>query len=285
MTRAPFVMGKPESAFGRAQTLEDTTMGWRFINPALQAAYGTESMPQTGERVAEEYGISRDSQDRFALRSQARTARAIAAGVLAQEICPVTLPKPRGQAEPAVVSQDEHPRPGTTLEALAKLKGVVRPDGTVTAGNASGINDGAAVVLVASEAAVARHGLNPIARIVQSTSVGVLPAVMGIGPVPAVQKLLAVTGLDLSQIDVIELNEAFASQSVAVLRALGLSEDAEFVNPNGGAIALGHPLGASGARLVLSAARELARREGTYAVCTLCVGVGQGAALLLEGVS
>jgi 3-oxoadipyl-CoA thiolase len=285
MTRAPFVMGKPESAFGRAQTLEDTTMGWRFINPALQAAYGTDSMPQTGERVAEEYGISRDSQDQFALRSQARTARAIAAGLLAQELCPVTLPKQRGQAEPAVVSQDEHPRPGTTLEALAKLKGVVRPDGTVTAGNASGINDGAAVVLVASEAAVARHGLNPIARIVQSTSVGVLPAVMGIGPVPAVQKLLAVTGLDLPQIDVIELNEAFASQSVAVLRALGLSEDAEFVNPNGGAIALGHPLGASGARLVLSAARELARREGTYAVCTLCVGVGQGAALLLEGVS
>jgi 3-oxoadipyl-CoA thiolase len=285
MTRAPFVMGKPESAFGRAQTLEDTTMGWRFVNPALQAAYGTDTMPQTGERVAEVYGVSRESQDQFALRSQARTARAVENGVLAEEICPVTLPKQKGQAEPTIVSLDEHPRPGTTLEALAKLKGVVRPDGTVTAGNSSGINDGAAVVLVASETAVERHGLNPIARIVQSTSVGVLPAVMGIGPVPAVQKLLAASGLQLSQIDLFELNEAFASQSVAVLRELGLAEDAEFVNPNGGAIALGHPLGASGARLVLSAARELARRKSRYAVCTLCVGVGQGAALLLEGVS
>jgi acetyl-CoA C-acetyltransferase len=279
MTRAPFVMGKAESPFARQASLQDTTMGWRFINPLLKQQYGVDSMPETAENVAAEYGIGREDQDRFALASQSRAAAAQEAGLFAQEIVPVTIPQKKG--DPLVVSKDEHPR-ATSMEALGKLKGVVRPDGTVTAGNASGINDGACALIVASAEAAARHGLTRRARIVGMATAGVAPRVMGIGPVPAVRKLLRQTGLTLDQMDLIELNEAFAAQGLAVLRELGLRDDDPRVNPQGGAIALGHPLGMSGARLALSAALQLQRSGGRYALCTMCVGVGQGIALILE---
>ncbi|MFN3829022.1 MAG: 3-oxoadipyl-CoA thiolase [Tepidimonas ignava] len=281
MSRAPFVMPKAETAFARTTAVYDTTIGWRFVNPRMQAAYGVDSMPETAENVAAEYGIAREDQDRFALASQRKALAAQQAGVLAQEIVPVTIPARKG--EPTVVAHDEHPRE-TTLEALAKLKGVVRPDGTVTAGNASGVNDGACALLLASEAAAARHGLTPRARVVGMAVAGVPPRVMGIGPAPATRKVLALTGLTLDQIDVIELNEAFAAQALAVLRLLGLPDDDARVNPNGGAIALGHPLGASGARLVTTAVNQLHRSGGRYALCTMCIGVGQGIALVLERV-
>ena len=282
MSRAPFVMPKAETAFSRASAVYDTTIGWRFVNPRMAAQYGTDSMPQTADNVAEEYGISRADQDAFAARSQARWEAAHKAGIFAEEIAPVTVPQRKG--DPVVVDTDEHPRPGTTVEKLARLKGVNGPDRTVTAGNASGVNDGAAALLIASEAAAARNGLTPIARIVGMAAAGVEPRVMGIGPVPATRKLLARTGLTLEQMDVIELNEAFAAQALAVLRQLGLPDDAPHVNPNGGAIAIGHPLGMSGARLVLTAAWQLKRTGGRHALCTMCVGVGQGTALILERV-
>jgi len=281
MTRAPYVMGKADSAFSRSAKIEDTTMGWRFVNKALKEVYGTETMPETAENVAADYGISRVDQDAFALASQNKTATAIAEGVFKQEIVPVTLPQKKG--EPIVFAQDEHPR-ATTTEALAKLKGVVRADGSVTAGNASGINDGACAVLIASGEAAKQHGLKPLARIVGMATAGVAPRVMGIGPVPAVQKLLRQTGLTLEQMDVIELNEAFAAQGLAVLRELGLKDDDARVNPNGGAIALGHPLGMSGARLVTTATYQLHRTGGRYALCTMCIGVGQGIAMIIERV-
>ncbi|WP_312513321.1 3-oxoadipyl-CoA thiolase [Massilia sp.] len=281
MTRAPFVMGKAETPFGRQAQLQDTTMGWRFINPALQAQYGTETMPETAENVARDYGISREDQDRFALASQAKAAAAQAAGLFERETIAVTIPQKKG--EPVVVARDEHPR-ATSLEALAKLKPVVRPDGTVTAGNASGINDGACALIVASREAAAIHGLTPRARIVGMATAGVEPRVMGIGPVPAVRKLLRQTGLSLEQMDLIELNEAFAAQGLAVLRELGLPDDDPRVNPQGGAIALGHPLGMSGARLATTALVQLEQSGGGYALCTMCVGVGQGIALILERV-
>jgi 3-oxoadipyl-CoA thiolase len=281
MSRAPFVMPKAETAFARTTAVYDTTIGWRFVNPRMQAAYGVDSMPETAENVAAEYGIAREDQDRFALASQRKALAAQQAGVLAQEIVPVTIPARKG--EPTVVAHDEHPRE-TTLEALAKLKGVVRPDGTVTAGNASGVNDGACALLLAREAAPARPGLTPRARVVGMAVAGVPPRVMGIGPAPATRKVLALTGLTLDQIDVIELNEAFAAQALAVLRLLGLPDDDPRVNPNGGAIALGHPLGASGARLVTTAVNQLHRSGGRYALCTMCIGVGQGIALVLERV-
>ncbi|WP_333709143.1 3-oxoadipyl-CoA thiolase [Tepidimonas ignava] len=281
MSRAPFVMPKAETAFARTTAVYDTTIGWRFVNPRMQAAYGVDSMPETAENVAAEYGIAREDQDRFALASQRKALAAQQAGVLAQEIVPVTIPARKG--EPTVVAHDEHPR-DTSLEALAKLKGVVRPDGTVTAGNASGVNDGACALLLASEAAAARHGLTPRARVVGMAVAGVPPRVMGIGPAPATRKVLALTGLTLGQVDVIELNEAFAAQALAVLRLLGLPDDDARVNPNGGAIALGHPLGASGARLVTTAVNQLHRSGGRYALCTMCIGVGQGIALVLERV-
>ncbi|MFN3957738.1 MAG: 3-oxoadipyl-CoA thiolase [Tepidimonas ignava] len=281
MSRAPFVMPKAETAFARTTAVYDTTIGWRFVNPRMQAAYGVDSMPETAENVAAEYGIAREDQDRFALASQRKALAAQQAGVLAQEIVPVTIPARKG--EPTVVAHDEHPR-DTSLEALAKLKGVVRSDGTVTAGNASGVNDGACALLLASEAAAARHGLTPRARVVGMAVAGVPPRVMGIGPAPATRKVLALTGLTLDQIDVIELNEAFAAQALAVLRLLGLPDDDARVNPNGGAIALGHPLGASGARLVTTAVNQLHRSGGRYALCTMCIGVGQGIALVLERV-
>ena len=281
MTRAPFVMGKADGAFSRNMAMQDTTMGWRFINPALKAAYGVETMPQTGENVAEDYGISREDQDKFALASQAKAARAIADGVFGDEIVPVSLVQKKG--DPIIFAQDEHPR-ATTMEALAKLKGVVKPDGTVTAGNASGINDGACALLIASAEAAKAHGLTPRARIVGMATAGVEPRVMGIGPAPATKKLLRQTGLTLEQMDVIELNEAFASQGLAVLRELGLRDDDPRVNPNGGAIALGHPLGMSGARLVTAAMYQLQRTGGRYALCTMCIGVGQGIALIIERV-
>jgi acetyl-CoA C-acetyltransferase len=279
MTRAPFVMGKPETAFARQAALQDTTMGWRFINPRLKEQYGVDSMPETAENVADRYGISRADQDRFALASQAKAAAAQEAGLFAEEIVPVTIPQRKG--EPVVVSQDEHPR-ATSIEALAKLKPVVRPDGTVTAGNASGINDGACALVIASADAARRHGLVPRARIVAMATAGVEPRVMGIGPVPAVRKVLRQSGLQLSQMDVIELNEAFAAQGLAVLRELGIADDDPRVNPQGGAIALGHPLGMSGARLATTAMYQLARANGRYALCTMCIGVGQGIALILE---
>lgn len=282
MTRAPFVVGKAGSAFARDMSLQDTTMGWRFVNPQMKALYGTHAMPETAENVADDYGVSRADQDAFALRSQRRAAAAQADGRLAEEIVPVTIPRKKG--EPTVVSADEHLRPDTTPEALAKLKGVVRPDGSVTAGNASGINDGAGALLVASGAAVERYGLKARARVVASTAAGVQPRVMGIGPVPAVRKLLARTGLSLDQMDVVELNEAFAAQALAVTRELGLPDDAAYVNPDGGAIALGHPLGASGARLAIAALRQLERGGGRYGLCTMCIGVGQGIALIIERV-
>jgi acetyl-CoA C-acetyltransferase len=286
MTRAPFVMGKADSAFSRAAKIEDTTMGWRFVNQALKEVYGTETMPETAENVATDYAVSRADQDAFALASQSKTAAAIAAGVFKQEIVPVTLAQSRRTAaagDPVVFAQDEHPR-ATTIEALAKLKGVVRADGSVTAGNASGINDGACALLIASADAAKLHGLKPLARIVGMATAGVAPRVMGIGPVPAVQKLLRQTGLTLAQMDLIELNEAFAAQGLAVLRELGLQDDDPRVNPNGGAIALGHPLGMSGARLVTTATYQLQRSGGRYALCTMCIGVGQGIALIIERV-
>jgi 3-oxoadipyl-CoA thiolase len=282
MTRAPFVMGKADSAFSRSAKIEDTTIGWRFINPAMVKAYGVDSMPETGENVAADYQISRADQDAFGLRSQQRASAAQARGFLAGEITPMTVPG--GKAGPTIVDRDEHPRADTTLEALAKLKPVVREGGTVTAGNAAGVNDGAAALIIASEEAAKKYGLTPRARILSYATAGVPPRVMGIGPVPATQKLMAKTGLKLSDFDIIELNEAFAAQVLAVLRQLGLADDAAHVNPNGGAIALGHPLGASGARLALTAMRALEEKQGRYALATLCVGVGQGAALAIERV-
>jgi acetyl-CoA acetyltransferase family protein len=282
MTRAPFVMAKSEKAFARAAAIEDTTIGWRFVNPAMRAAYGVDSMPETAEIVAQEFAVSREDQDAFALRSQQRTWAAQERGYLAGEIVPVDLPAGRG--ETVTVAWDEHPRPDTTLQGLAKLKAVVRAGGTVTAGNAAGINDGAAALVVASEDAARRYGLEPIARIAGYVAAGVEPRIMGMGPVPATRRLLARTGLGLEDFDVVELNEAFAAQALAVLRELGLADDATHVNANGGAISLGHPLGASGARLCLTAARSLADRKARRALVTMCVGVGQGAAMALEAV-
>jgi acetyl-CoA acyltransferase len=282
MSRAPYVVGKAEAAFGREQKMEDTTIGWRFVNSKMKAAYGTDSMPETAENVASEYGVSRQTQDAFAFRSQQRAAEAIASGRMAEEIVPVAVAHKKGSA--VEVSVDEHPRPETTIEGLAKLKPVVRADGTVTAGNASGVNDGACAMLLASEGAVAKYGLQPRARFVASAVAGVAPRVMGMGPVPASRKALERAGLKLEQMDVIELNEAFAAQAVAVLRELGLAEDAAHVNAQGGAIALGHPLGASGGRLITTAMYQLARGGGRYALCTMCIGVGQGIAAILEHV-
>ncbi|MGH9359746.1 MAG: 3-oxoadipyl-CoA thiolase [Terriglobia bacterium] len=282
MSRAPFVFGKAVSPFSRTTKIEDTTIGWRFVNPLMRAKYGVDSMPETGEIVAEEFRISRQDQDAFALRSQQRTAAAMGNGWLAEEIVPVSVPQKGG--EQALVRQDEHPRPHTTIEALSKLKGVVKPGGTVTAGNASGVNDGAGAMLLASEEAVRRHDLTPKARVVAAASAGVAPRIMGLGPVPATRAVLAKANLTLAEMDVIELNEAFASQALAVLRELGLPDDAAHVNPNGGAIALGHPLGASGSRIVMTAAYELQRGRGRYALCAMCIGVGQGIAIILERV-
>jgi 3-oxoadipyl-CoA thiolase len=282
MSRAPFVLGKADSAFSRTAKLEDTTIGWRFVNPLMKAKYGTDSMPETGENVAEEFHISRQDQDLFALRSQQRASDAMRSCRMSQEIVPVPIPQKKG--DPVLFSEDEHPRPDTTLEALSKLKPIVKPGGTITAGNASGVNDGACALLLASEAAAKRHGLTPKARVVVAVATGVAPRIMGMGPVPATREALAKGGLQLSQMDVIELNEAFASQALAVLRDLGLPDDAPHVNPNGGAIAIGHPLGASGARLVTTALYQLLRTNGRYALCTMCIGVGQGIALILERV-
>ncbi|RWK55895.1 3-oxoadipyl-CoA thiolase [Mesorhizobium sp.] len=282
MSRAPFVMPKAETAFSRTAEIYDTTIGWRLINPLMKKQYGIESMPETGENVAEEYAISRADQDAFAVRSQDKAVAAQANGRLAKEITPVTVPQRKGDA--VIVSKDEHPRAGTTIEALAKLPAPFRRGGTVTAGNASGVNDGAAALVVASEAAVKKYGLTPIARILGGAAAGMAPRVMGIGPVPATKKLCARLGLKPADFDVIELNEAFASQAIAVLRQLGIAEDAEHVNPNGGAIALGHPLGMSGARISGTAALELRERGGRYALATMCIGVGQGIAVALERV-
>jgi 3-oxoadipyl-CoA thiolase len=282
MTRAPFVMGKADSAFSRAAKIEDTTIGWRFVNPLMKAKYGIDSMPETAENVAMEFNVSRADQDAFAIRSQQRWARAHAAGLFRDEIVPVTLHGKKGESR--IFDTDEHPRPETTIEALAKLKGVVRPDGTVTAGNASGVNDGACALLLASGSAADRFGLTPRARVVGMATAGLAPRIMGFGPSPATKKVLAQTGLTIGQMDVIELNEAFAAQGLAVMRDLGLADDAEHVNPNGGAIAIGHPLGASGARLVTAAMYQLHRTGGRYALCTMCIGVGQGIALIIERV-
>ncbi len=279
MSRSPFVMPKAESAFSRANAVYDTTIGWRFVNKLMKERYGVDSMPETAENVAVEYGIEREAQDRMALASQMKAVAAQKAGHLAREICPVTIPQKKGEA--LIVDKDEHPRE-TSLEALAKLKGVVRPDGSVTAGNASGVNDGACALILANEAMAARNGLVPRARVVGMATAGVAPRVMGIGPAPATQKVLAQTGLALAQMDVIELNEAFAAQGLAVLRLLGLQDDDARVNAWGGAIALGHPLGASGARLVTTAVNRLHATGGRYALCTMCIGVGQGIALVLE---
>ena len=278
MSRAPFVLPKAESAFSRAMEVHDTTIGWRFVNPRMQALHGTDSMPGTAQNVADDYGVAREDQDAFALRSQERTARAVEAGRLAREIAPVAVPQRRG--DPVVVERDEHPR-ATTLEALGGLKPLF-PGGSVTAGNSSGVNDGAAALLVASERAVERYGLTPLARVSAMVATGVPPRVMGIGPEPATRKLLDRAGLKIGDVDLVELNEAFAAQALAVLRGLGLPDDAEHVNPNGGAIALGHPLGMSGARLALAAALELTDRSAERAVVTMCIGVGQGIAVLLE---
>ncbi len=281
MSRAPFVMPKAESAFSRSNAVYDTTIGWRFINKLMKEKYGVDSMPETAENVATDFKIEREAQDRMALASQMKAVAAQKAGVFDSEITPVTIPQKKGDA--LVVSKDEHPRE-TSLETLAKLKGVVRPDGTVTAGNASGVNDGACALLLASESEAAKHGLTPRARVVGMATAGVPPRIMGIGPAPATQKVLALTGLSLAQIDVIELSEAFAAQGLAVLRQLGLQDDDPRVNPNGGAIALGHPLGASGARLATTAVNQLHRSGGRYALCTMCIGVGQGIAVILERV-
>ncbi len=282
MSRAPFVMPKADTAFSRNAEIHDTTIGWRFVNPLMKAQYGVDSMPETGENVATEFGISRADQDAFAVRSQDRAVAAQANGVLGQEIATVEIPQRRG--DPVRVTVDEHPRPGTTVEALAKLATPFRKDGTVTAGNASGVNDGAAALLLASAAAVERHGLTPIARVIGAATAGVPPRIMGIGPVPATRRLLERLGLRIADLDVVELNEAFASQGIAVLRQLGLPEDGAHVNPNGGAIALGHPLGASGARIVGTAALEMRRRGGRRALATMCIGVGQGIALAVAAV-
>jgi 3-oxoadipyl-CoA thiolase len=281
MSRAPFVMPKAEAAFGRNPQIYDTTIGWRFVNPLMKSMYGVDAMPETAENVATDFNIERDAQDRMALASQMKAVTAQKAGFLAQEITPVTIPQKKGDA--VVVDKDEHPRE-TSLEALAKLKGVVRSDGTVTAGNASGVNDGACAILLADEATAAKHGLTPRARVVGMATAGVPPRIMGIGPAPATEKVLALNGLTLAQMDVIELNEAFAAQGLAVLRMLGLQDDDPRVNPNGGAIALGHPLGASGARLVTTATNQLHRAGGRYALCTMCIGVGQGIAVIIERV-
>src|SRR5271169_3556985 len=280
MSRAPFVMGKADAAFSRAAKIEDTTIGWRFINPLMKSKYGVDAMPETAEIVAEEFHVSREDQDAFALRSQQRAAAAMRAGILAQEIVPVAIPQKKG--DPVLFSTDEHPRADTSLAALAKLPGIVKPGGTVTAGNASGVNDGACALLLASESAAKRHGLSPKVHIVASAAAGVAPRIMGMGPVPASRKLFAKTNLMIGQMDVIELNEAFAAQALAVLRELGVADDAPHVNPNGGAIALGHPLGASGARLITTAMYQLVRTGGKYALCTMCIGVGQGIAIILE---
>ena len=282
MSRAPFVMPKADSAFSRNNAVYDTTIGWRFVNPLMKKLYDTHSMPQTADNVAEEFQIGRADQDAFALRSQQRWAAAHAAGRFADELVPVTIPRKKG--DPIIVATDEHPRPETTLEMLAKLKGVNGPDLSVTAGNASGVNDGACALLLASEEAAKRYDLIPRARVVGMATAGLAPRIMGFGPAPAVRKVLAQTGLTLAQMDVIELNEAFAAQGLAVLRDLGLPDDAAHVNPNGGAIAIGHPLGMSGARLVTTASYELARRGGRYALCTMCIGVGQGIAMVIERV-
>ncbi len=282
MSRAPFVMGKAETAWSRSAAIYDTTIGWRFPNPLMKKLFDTHSMPQTADNVAEDFHISRADQDAFALRSQQRWAAAHAAGRFADEIVPVTIPSKKG--DPKIFSVDEHPRPETTLEMLAKLKGVNGPELTVTAGNASGVNDGACAVLMASEQAAARHGLTPRARVIGMATAGVLPRIMGVGPAPAVRKVLAKTGLSLAQMEVIELNEAFAAQALAVLRDLGLGDAESHVNPNGGAIAMGHPLGMSGARLVTTAVAELHRRQARYALCTMCIGVGQGIAMVIERV-
>ena len=281
MSRAPFVMPKAESAFSRANAVYDTTIGWRFINKLMKERYGVDSMPETAENVAVDFKIEREAQDRMALASQLKAVAAQKSGFFDAEITPVVIPQKKG--DPVVVNQDEHPRE-TSLEALAKLKGVVRADGSVTAGNASGVNDGSCALLLASEAAAARHGLTPRARVVGMATAGVAPRIMGIGPAPATRKVLELTGLSLAQMDVIELNEAFAAQGLAVLRDLGLSDDDARVNPNGGAIALGHPLGASGARLATTAVNQLHRIKGRYALCTMCIGVGQGIAVVLERV-
>ena len=280
MSRAPFVMGKAESAFSRSAQVYDTTIGWRFVNPLMKTKHGVDSMPETAENVAADFKISRADQDAFALRSQQRAAAAIKDGRLAEEIVPVTIPQKKGN--PLVVDTDEHPRSDTTLESLSRLKGVVKPDGTVTAGNASGVNDGSCAVLVASAEAAKKFGLEPRARVVAAAVAGVAPRIMGFGPAPAMRRVLAKAGLKLSDIDVIELNEAFASQALAVLRDHGIADDAAHVNPNGGAIALGHPLGASGARLVTTALYQLRRTGGRYALCTMCIGVGQGIAMIIE---
>jgi len=282
MTRAPFVMGKADSAFSRSAKIEDTTIGWRFVNPLMKAQYGIDSMPETAENVAEQWAVARADQDAFAIRSQQRWAAAHAAGFFKGEIVPVTIPQKKG--EPKVVDTDEHPRPDTTIETLAKLKGVVKPDGTVTAGNASGVNDGACALLLASAAAVDKFGLKPRAKVLGMATAGLAPRIMGFGPSPASKKLLAQLGMTIEQMDVIELNEAFAAQGLAVTRDLGLKDDDARVNPNGGAIAIGHPLGASGARLVTTALNQLERTGGRYALCTMCIGVGQGIALVIERV-
>ncbi len=282
MSRAPFVMPKASAAFSRANAVFDTTLGWRFVNPNMKSRYGTDSMPETADNVAADYSVSRQDQDAFAARSQERWQTASEAGVFKDEIVPVEVPQRKG--DPILVDADEHPRPGTTAEKLSKLRGVNGPEMTVTAGNASGVNDGAAAMIIASEAGAAANGLKPLARILAMSSAGVEPRVMGIGPVAATRKLLARTGLAIGQMDVIELNEAFASQALATLRELGVADDAEHVNPNGGAIAIGHPLGMSGARIVLAAARQLGRTGGRYALCTMCVGVGQGTAMIIERV-
>jgi acetyl-CoA acyltransferase len=282
MSRAPFVMGKADAPFSRAAEIFDTTIGWRFVNPAMKAKYGTDSMPETGENVAEDFGISRADQDALAYRTQQRWAKANAAGFFANELTPVSVAQKKGEAKK--VEADEHPRPETTLEALAKLKPVVKPNGTVTAGNASGVNDGSCAVLLASAEAAQKYGLRPRARVIATATAGVAPRIMGFAPAPASKKVLAKAGLTLSAMDVIELNEAFASQALAVTRDLGLPDDAEHVNPNGGAIAIGHPLGASGARLLTTAVSELERTGGRYALCTMCIGVGQGIAMVLERV-
>ncbi|AJB66829.1 MULTISPECIES: 3-oxoadipyl-CoA thiolase [Acinetobacter] len=282
MSRAPYVMGKSDSAFGRSQKIEDTTMGWRFINPKLKELYGVNTMPQTAENVAEQFNVNRADQDQFALVSQQRTASAQAKGFFSKEIVAVEIPQRKGDA--IVIDTDEHPRASTTLEALSKLKPVVKADGTVTAGNASGINDGAAALLIASDEAVQAYNLKPRAKIIASTAVGVEPRIMGFAPAPAIKKLLKQANLTLEQMDVIELNEAFAAQALAVTRDLGLSDNSDKVNPNGGAIALGHPLGASGARLVTTALNQLEQTGGRYALCSMCIGVGQGIALIIERV-
>jgi len=280
MTRAPFVTGKADSAFSRAAETFDTTIGWRFINPLMKSKYGVDSMPETAENVAEEFHVSRVDQDAFALRTQQRWARAHAAGFFKHEIVSVPLPQKKG--DPKIFDTDEHPRPDTTIEALAKLKPIVKPNGTVTAGNASGVNDGACALIFASKTAASKYGLTPLARILATTAVGVAPRIMGFAPAPATRKILDKTGLKLSQMDVIELNEAFAAQALAVTRDLGLADDAAHVNPNGGAIAIGHPLGASGARLVTTATYQLRTIKARYALCTMCIGVGQGIATIIE---